>query len=192
MKIVFYKYRSRPRENRFSPFLRSKSNRDTKRGVSFEKSAYSTDIDQGFLAKISTQLKKGAIMRTGLKKWQKTTEIYFSEAKDPITISTFNTSLKKRLTEFAKEYPELCKLASDDEFGCLTFEINKDNFTFRVMKPTSDEKRNKAREQMNKLRGKTEESSATISETKNELKFIPKEEWKKRFSGVETRKSGKG
>ena len=48
LKIVFYKYRSRPRENRFSPFLRSKSNRDTKRGVSFEKSAYSTALDQGF------------------------------------------------------------------------------------------------------------------------------------------------
>ena len=131
-------------------------------------------------------------MITGLKKWQKTTEIYFSEAKDPITISTFNTSLKNRLTEFAKEYPELCKLVADDEMGCLTFEINKENFTFRVMKPASDKKREKAREQMNKLRGKTEESSATISETKNELKFIPKEEWKKRFPGVETRKSGKG
>ena len=131
-------------------------------------------------------------MITGLKKWQKTTEIYFSEAKDPITISTFNTSLKNRLTAFANEYPELCRLVADDEMGCLTFEINKDNFTFRVMKPTSNEKREKAREQMNKLRGKTEESSATISETKNELKFIPKEEWKKRFSGVETRKLGKG
>jgi transketolase len=45
-------------------------------------------------------------MITGLKKWQKTTEIYFSEAKDPITISTFNTSLKNRLSDFAKEYPE--------------------------------------------------------------------------------------
>ena len=40
--------RSKPRENRFSPFLRSKSNRDTKRGVSLKKSAYSTDIDRGF------------------------------------------------------------------------------------------------------------------------------------------------
>ena len=131
-------------------------------------------------------------MRTGLKKWQKTTEIYFSEAKDPITISTFNTSLKNRLTAFANEYPELCRLVADDEMGCLTFEINKDNFTFRVMRPASDKKRETAREQMNKLRGKTKESSATISETKNELKFIPKEEWKKRFSGGETRKSGKG
>ena len=122
-------------------------------------------------------------MRTGLKKWQKTTVIYFSEAKDPITISTFNTSLKNRLTAFANEYPELCRLVADDEMGCLTFEINKDNFTFRVMKPASDKKREKARDQMNKLRDKTEESSATISETKNEPKFIPKDEWKSKLWG---------
>ena len=111
-------------------------------------------------------------MRTGLKKWQKTTEIYFSEAKDPITISTFNTSLKNRLTEFAKEYPELCKLVADDEMGCLTFEINKENFTFRVMKPASDKKREKSREQMKKLRGKTEESSAMIKRTRNQYGII--------------------
>ena len=55
LKIAYYKHWSRPRENRFSPFLRSKSNRDTKRGVSFEKTAYSTALNQGFLAKISTQ-----------------------------------------------------------------------------------------------------------------------------------------
>ena len=131
-------------------------------------------------------------MITGLKKKQKTTEIYFNEADDITTISTYNTKLKNRLKQFAKEYPNLCKLISDDELGCLVFEINKNSFTFRCMKPASAEKREKAREQMNKLRGKTEESSATISETKHELKFIPKEEWKKRFLGGETRKSGKG
>ena len=131
-------------------------------------------------------------MITGLKKKQKTTEIYFNEADDITTISTYNTKLKNRLKQFAKECPNLCKLISDDELGCLVFEINKNSFTFRCMKPASAEKREKAREQMNKLRGKTEESSATISETKHELKFIPKEEWKKRFWGVETRKSGKG
>ena len=131
-------------------------------------------------------------MITGLKKKQKTTEIYFNEADDITTISTYNTKLKNRLKQFTKECPELCKLVSDDELGCLVFEINKDSFTFRCMKPPSDKKREKARAQMNKLRGKTEESSATISETKHELKFIPKEEWKKRFLGVETRKSGKG
>ena len=94
-------------------------------------------------------------MRTGLKKWQKTTEIYFSEAKDPITISTFNTSLKNRLTAFANEYPKLCRLVADDEMGCLTFEINKDNFTFRVMKPASDKKRVKANKGASGIDGMT-------------------------------------
>ena len=81
-------------------------------------------------------------------------------------VEIMDNFVKNRLTAFANEYPELCRLVADDEMGCLTFEINKDNFTFRVMKPASDKKREKAREQMNKLRGKTEESSATISETK--------------------------
>ena len=104
-------------------------------------------------------------MITGLKKKQKTTEIYFNEADDITTISTYNTKLKKRLKQFSNECPKLCKLVSEDELGCLVFEINKDSFTFRCMKPPSDEKREKAREQMNKLIGKTTETSATISET---------------------------
>ena len=84
-------------------------------------------------------------MRTGLKKWQKTTEIYFSESKDPITISTFNTSLKNRLTEFAKEYPELCKQTDDNEMGGLSFVIRKDRFSFRILPPPTDERKAKAR-----------------------------------------------
>ena len=106
-------------------------------------------------------------MITGLKKKQKTTEIYFNEADDITTISTYNTKLKNRLEQFAKECPELCKLVSEDELGCLAFEVNKDSFTFRCMKPPSDEKREKARGQMNKLIGKTLEPSATISELKS-------------------------
>jgi hypothetical protein len=38
------------------------------------------------------------------------------------------------------------------------------------MKPPSDEKREKARQQMNKLIGKTTEASATISEPKPNVK----------------------
>ena len=57
----------------------------------------------------------------------------------------------------------------------MQFEINKENFTFRCMKPASDEKREKAREQMNKLIGKTNEvsaaeASATLSEPKTNMK----------------------
>ena len=40
-------------------------------------------------------------MITGLKKKQKTTEIYFNEADDITTISTYNTKLKNRLLDFS-------------------------------------------------------------------------------------------
>ena len=108
-----------------------------------------------------------------MKKKLKTTEISFNEADPTTTIYTYNTKLKKRLLEFSEECPDLCKVILKDEDGCIGFEINKDNFTFRCMKPASDEKREKAREQMNKLIGKTTEVSAaeanaTISEPKTE------------------------
>ena len=49
-------------------------------------------------------------MITGLKKKQKTTEIYFNEADDITTISTYNTKLKNRLKQFAKECPNYANL----------------------------------------------------------------------------------
>ena len=105
-----------------------------------------------------------------MKKKLKTTEISFNEADPMTTIYTYNTKLKKRLLEFSEECPDLCKVIFKDEDGCIGFEINKDDFTFRCMKPASDEKREKAREQMNKLIGKSTESSATISETETQPK----------------------
>ena len=110
-----------------------------------------------------------------MKKKLKTTEISFNEADPTTTIYTYNTKLKKRLLEFSEECPDLCKVILKDEDGCIGFEINKDNFTFRCMKPASDEKREKAREQMNKLIGKSTEASvteanATLSEHKDEPK----------------------
>ena len=119
-----------------------------------------------------------------MKKRDKTTSIFFNEADANTTVCTYNTKLKNRLAEFAEECPELCRLITSDEDGYMEFEINKDNFTFRCMKPASVEKREKAREQMNKLRSKNQESSATLSETENVPKFIPKDEWKQKILGA--------
>lgn len=48
---------------------------------------------------------KGACMRTGLTKQEKTTDIWFDE-KDPlIHIRTHNTDLKKRLAAYAGQHP---------------------------------------------------------------------------------------
>lgn len=83
-------------------------------------------------------------MKTGLKKSQKTTEIYFDEASPIITVSTYNTNLKNRLSAYSKKYPDLCELTDDTEDGGLTFEIEKGRFCFRLTEPYSDERRTAA------------------------------------------------
>ena len=95
-------------------------------------------------------------MKTGLKKSQKTTEIYFDEASPIITVSTYNTNLKNRLSAYNEKHPDLCKLTDDTEDGGLTFEIEKGRFCFRLTEPYSDERRtassNFAKSQSNNLK----------------------------------------
>ena len=84
-------------------------------------------------------------MITGIKKSHKTTEIFFDEGSDILVINTYNTSLKNRLTAYAKDYPDLCRQTDDNEQGGLSFEIQKDRFSFRLLPPCSDERKEKAR-----------------------------------------------
>lgn len=60
--------------------------------------------------------------------------------------SGYNTSLKKRLSEYAGKYPDECRLVDDDENGCLTFEIRKGRFSFKLNAPYSAERRKTASE----------------------------------------------
>ena len=83
-------------------------------------------------------------MKTGLSKKQKTTSIYFDEASPIIEVCTYNTDLKNRLTKYSSQYPYECRLADDDENGCLTFEINKGRFGFKLTAPYSQERRKAA------------------------------------------------
>ena len=85
-------------------------------------------------------------MRTGLTKKQKTTAIYFDEHSRIIEVQTHNTDLKKRLTAFAKEYPQCCRQTDDDEQGGLTFEIEKGRLSFRLTAPYSEERKQAASE----------------------------------------------
>ena len=95
-------------------------------------------------------------MKTGLKKLQKTTEIFFDEASRWIMVRTYNTDLKNRLTAYAKKHPDLCRLTDDTEDGGLSFEVAKGRFCFRLTEPYSDERRAAASEfakkQNNRLR----------------------------------------
>ena len=97
-------------------------------------------------------------MKTGLKKSQKTTEIFFDEASRWITVNTYNTDLKNRLNAYAKKHPDLCRLTNDTEDGGLSFEVTKGRFCFRLTEPYSDERRAAASEfakrQNNRLRNR--------------------------------------
>ena len=85
-------------------------------------------------------------MRTGLSKKQKTTSVFFDETSPIIEVCTYNTSLKNRLSEYAGKYPAECRLVEDDENGCLTFEIRKGRFSFKLNAPYSAERREAASE----------------------------------------------
>lgn len=80
-----------------------------------------------------------------MKKIQKYTQIYFNEAEPCIEISTYNTDLKHRLTAYAKEYPELCRITEDTGDGCMSFEIDKHRCSMRLTAPYSEERKETAR-----------------------------------------------
>lgn len=100
-------------------------------------------------------------MKTGLTKRQKTTCIYFDEASKAVEIQTHNTDLKKRLTRYAAEYPDLCRQTDDDEQGGLTFEIDRRRFAVRLTASYSDERRQAASElaKKNGLKGRDKTGS---------------------------------
>ena len=103
-------------------------------------------------------------MRTGLTKKEKTTAIYFDELGDMIEVQTNNTDLKKRLTAFAKEYPQCCRQIDDDEQGGLTFEIEKGRLSFRLTAPYSEEQNRRQVNGRRRTESKVEKLSACLPE----------------------------
>ena len=80
-------------------------------------------------------------MITGLTKKQKTTSIFFDEHSSTVEILTHNTDLKKRLTKYAAEFPDLCRQTDDDGQGGLEFEIEKGRCSIRLTAPYSEARR---------------------------------------------------
>ena len=65
-----------------------------------------------------TGTQKGACMRTGLTKQEKTIDIWFDEKAPFIHIRTHNAKLKMRLAAYAEQYPdECCKSDTGPETG---------------------------------------------------------------------------
>lgn len=92
-------------------------------------------------------------MKTGLSKKQKATNIYFNEDNPMIEVCTYNTNLKSRLTRYAAQYPDECRLIDDDGMGCITLEIHKGRFGFKLTASYSEERRKAAGEMAKKYAG---------------------------------------
>ena len=68
--------------------------------------------------------------------------ISFNERDDRVEVITYNTSLIKRLTALSKEHPDCCTITcADTEIGRYEFSVSKHNFTFRVMRPYTAERK---------------------------------------------------
>lgn len=81
-----------------------------------------------------------------MKKKDKFTQIYFNGADPMMEIDTHNTNLKRRLTAYAHEHPDLCRIISNDGEKGMTFIIDKRRCTLRLTAPYSEERKQAASE----------------------------------------------
>ena len=85
---------------------------------------------------------------TKLSKYEKETIINWNEAENLASIYTFNASLKRRLAEFSRKYPLLCRLERSTPEGSVTYVLDKSRLSIRLIPPYSEErKRLEARNQ---------------------------------------------
>lgn len=82
-----------------------------------------------------------------LTKYEKETIILTSEGDDTYSVYTFNAGLKRRLADFAKKYPAVCRLESEDKkIGCQSYVVDKARLSIRLTAPYSEARREAARE----------------------------------------------
>lgn len=79
-------------------------------------------------------------------KYEKETIINFNEGEKEASIYTFNADLKRRLAEFSKKYPLLCRLERFTPEGSVTYVLDKSRLSIRLVPPYSEERRAAARE----------------------------------------------
>ena len=88
-----------------------------------------------------------------LTKYEKETIILTSEGDDTYSVYTFNAKLKRRLGDFAKKYPDLCRLESEDKkVGYQSYVIDKARLSIRITAPYSEERRKAASEKAKQTR----------------------------------------
>ena len=76
-----------------------------------------------------------------LTKYEKETIINFNEGEKEASIYTFNASLKRRLAEFSRKYPALCRLERSTPEGSVTYIMDKSRLSIRFLPPYSEERK---------------------------------------------------
>lgn len=84
-------------------------------------------------------------MADTLNKYEKETILRTSEGDDTYDIYTYNTSLKRRLAEFAEKYPNLIKLDLVDG-DAVSYTVDKSRISIRLNPPMSEERKAEMRE----------------------------------------------
>ena len=94
-----------------------------------------------------------------LSKYEKETILLTSEGDDYYDIQVYDSKLKRRLTDFAANYPDLCKIIRQDSDSCIFCTVSKLRVSIRLIPPYSDERKNAARENARKLSSKNQSTS---------------------------------
>lgn len=81
-----------------------------------------------------------------LTKYEKETTVLFNEGEDTASIYTYNAGLRKRLANFSKKYPDLCRLEKSCDQGGVSYVLDKSRLSIRLQPPMSEERRKKASE----------------------------------------------
>lgn len=81
-----------------------------------------------------------------LSKYEKETIINWNEAENLASVYTFNASLKRRLADFSRKYPLLCRLDRSTPEGSVTYVLDKSRLSIRLVPPYSEERKAAARE----------------------------------------------
>ena len=67
-----------------------------------------------------------------LSKYEKETIINWNEGENIASIYTFNASLKRRLEDFSRKYPLLCRLERSTPEGSATYVLDKSRLSIRL------------------------------------------------------------
>ena len=81
-----------------------------------------------------------------LTKYEKETIVLFNEGEDTASIFTYNAGLRRRLENFSKKYPDLCRLEKSCEQVGVSYVLEKSRLSIRLQPPMSEERRQKASE----------------------------------------------